>query len=126
MNQKLVTLIAAASDTVTSQSGDLDLGPYVNAGKRQAIGVWAPAITGADTDETYDNKFQEGATTVDSDFADITGAAFTQVTPETTKAFQTIVFPVSKRYLRSVMTIAGTTPGLQNWTGVILQGRWDS
>ena len=123
---KLVGIRSAALDSDGAGSNELDLGPYVNAGKRQIIGVWAPAVTGTDTDETYDNKFQDCATTVGSDFADISGAAFTQVTQESTLAFQTVAFSTNKRYIRSYATLGGTTPTMQDWTGVILTGRFDT
>lgn len=123
---------AALTSDSDDHSSALDLGPYVNAGKRQVKGVWAPAVTGADTDETYDCKFQESdgvsgaATTVSSDWSDVTSGAFAQVAQEATKAFQQITFSVNKRFLRSVTTLGGTTATLQNWVGVILDARFDT
>lgn len=127
-NRVFVQLDATAydSDSASYNSAEADLGPYVNSGKRQIQAVWAPAVTGADTDETYNCKLQESASTVDSDFSDISGAAFTQVTSESTKAFQTLLFNTMKRYVRSVVTIAGTSATIQNWVGLLVEPRFDT
>ncbi len=114
----------------TMASSELDLGPYVNAGKRMITGVWAPVPTTAaatDTDTTFDNKFQESATTVDSDFSDISGAAFTQLVQATgTPAFQTVNFSTNKRYIRSVITLGGTAASMFDYTGVLVGTRFDT
>jgi hypothetical protein len=135
MNEPLIlkTIHAAALTSDSDMHGTaLDLGPYVNVGKKQCIGVWAPAVTGSDTDETYDCKFQQSdgvsgaATTATSDWEDITSGAFTQVAQETAKAFQAIRFLPTKRFLNTLVVIGGTTGTLQNFTGVMLQARFDT
>ena len=122
-----LVLIRAASLTSdsTMASGELDLGPYVESGKREIGGVWGyvPNSASTDTDGTYDNKFQESATTVDSDFSDITGAAFTQVAASDTAALQQIAFSTNKRYIRSLITLGGTVAKVIDFTAVRLTTR---
>ena len=126
-NVVFVQLRASTVTSATTNDTEIDMGPYINVGKREVVGVWAPARdTTTTTDCTFDNKFQEAATTVDSDFADITGGAFTQVSGENTLAFQSIEFVVTKRYLRSYATIAGTTAAFTDYTGIIAEARYDS
>ena len=129
-NRQLVQIRASTMDSdSTMASTELDLGPYVNSGKRMITGVWAPypTMAASDTDTTYANKFQESATTVDSDFSDISGAAFTTFTQATdTLAFQTVNFHTNLRYIRSVITIAGTAGGLMDFTSVLLGPRFDT
>ena len=129
-NSRLVSVrVAAMTSDSTMASAELDLGPYVNAGKRQIVGVWAPTYTGlaSDTDGTFDNKFQESATTVDSDFSDISGAAFTQVTTIATQAWQyTSPFNTNKRYIRAVIALGGTATAITDYTAVLLEPRSDT
>ena len=129
-NSRLVSVrVAAMTSDSTMASAELDLGPYVNAGKRQIVGVWAPTYTGlaSDTDGTFDNKFQESATTVDSDFSDISGAAFTQATTVGGAAWgYTSPFVTNKRYIRSVIAIGGTAAALTDYTAVLLLPRFDT
>ena len=126
-NLVFLTLRAAAVTSGTTTSTEQDLGPYINVGKRSVVGVWCafPDST-CTTDGSFDNKFQESATTVDSDFADITGADFTAITGESTPATECLTFVVTKRYLRSYATIAGTTAAFKDLTGVIVESRYDS
>lgn len=128
---KVVTLRASTANLVDTDatavaSNEVDLGPYIHVGKRQAIAFWCPVIEGTDTDETYDNKIQESATTADTDFADISGATFTQVTPETAGAIQAIRFVPTQRYVRSYLQIGGTTASIKDWCGLVLSGRFDT
>ena len=91
--------------------------------------MWAPTYTGlaSDTDGTFDNKFQEGATTVDSDFSDISGATFTQATTVLGPVWATTSpFVTNKRYIRSVITIGGTAGILTDYTAVLLEPRFDT
>lgn len=128
-NLRFVQVRAATLDSdATMASAELDLGPYVNSGKVQITGVWAPVVTSAssDTDGTYDNKWQESATTVDSDFSDISGAAFTQVLSNDALAFQTVTFTTNKRYIRSLITLGGTAAGLASYSGVLVGARFDT
>jgi hypothetical protein len=128
-NRVLVQIRASTLDSDAANSNDIDLGPYVNAGKRQVVGVWSMFNINAaasDTDYTIDNKFQEAATTVDSDFSDITGGGFTQVTAVTGVGFQSIVFPVTKRYLRCYETLGGTAVSFFSSTAVLVEPRFDT
>lgn len=106
--------LAAAKITSTTSHAEKDLaGNVASVGKRQVMAtatIFPRASTDPATDETCDSKIQESATTADTDFGDITGAAFTQVADESTAASETIYFPVTKRYVRAVSTLAGTTP----------------
>lgn len=57
------------------------------------------------TNPTWDGKIQESSD--NSSFSDITGATFTQVTAST--SLQVITFDRTKRYLRYVGTLGGTS-----------------
>lgn len=92
-------LVAAAA--ADGAGTEVDLGKsFVEPGKRP-IAATLTAINGVSSDScTFDYKLQESNTTVDSDFADITGAAFTQFTDASTPGFETIYFNTTKRYVR--------------------------
>ena len=126
-NVIFVSIRASTVTSATTTSTEIDMGPYINVGKREVIGVWAPGRDSTvTTDISFANKFQESATTVDSDFADITGAAFTTLGEAFSLAFESIEFVVTKRYLRSYATIAGTTAAVIDYTGVIVEARFDT
>lgn len=88
---------------------------YVSPGKREMkalMTAYADTANVASDTFSIDVKLQESATTVDTDFVDITGAAFTQVTEVIATAgvlqqlhFQTLPSSV---YLREHHTIAGS------------------
>jgi hypothetical protein len=59
------------------------------------------------TSPTLDGKIQEGTKSDGSDMADVTGATFTQVTAANNT--QAITFDRTKRYVRYVGTIGGTS-----------------
>jgi hypothetical protein len=103
--------LEAGSITTTAASAELNLQKYfVSPGKREMKAVLVAIPRGAGTDSgTLDYKLQESATTVDSDFADITGAAFTQVTEATSAAPESIHFFTAKQFVRGYATVAGTT-----------------
>lgn len=109
-NLAVLTLIAQQRATSTVTGSDVDLGNYANVGGREMKAVLAIDSAGTDTDETCDVKLQEAATTVSSDFADISGATFTQYTQESAAAVEEIHFRAQSRYIRAVATLAGTTP----------------
>lgn len=128
-NRVLVQVRCSTLDSDASYSDEVDLGPYVNTGVWQVTGIWSPFNINAaasDTDYTMDNKFQESATTVDSDFGDITSGAFTQVTAVTGVGFQQIDFAVSKRYVRSYATLGGTAVSFYDSTALLLVPRFDT
>jgi hypothetical protein len=98
-----------SGDTMTS--GELDLQKYfVNPGKREMKATLAAGITTTDSG-TFSYKLQESNTTVDSDFSDISGAAFTNTVDSDTGALsvQQLHFFTSKRYVRGAGTIVGGT-----------------
>jgi len=110
--RELKALQLHAKALSASENGaEIDLAQYIHVDGREMKAILCAIPTGADTDETCDYKLQESATTASSDFADITGAAFTQVAKEATAALEEIHFQASKRYVRGVATLAGTTPG---------------
>jgi hypothetical protein len=102
--------------TATGFGVEVDLSKYyVSPGKREMkalMAAYADTANAASDTFSIDVKMQESATTVDSDFVDITGAAFTQVTEVIAAAgvlqqlhFQTLPASV---YLREHHTIAGS------------------
>jgi hypothetical protein len=102
-NQVILGVGAApqtATSTVTGSSGDLLAGDG-RCFALQQVG----AVSG--TAPTLDGKIQESSDG-STNWTDITGATFTQVTA--TGNYQAITFDRSKRYVRYVGTIAGTTP----------------
>lgn len=123
----LVEIYASTSDSDVAATPDLDLGPYIHTGVRELDGVWMMYDLGAatDTDHTYDCKFQDAATTVDSDFGDITGGGFTQVL-DGSEGLSQISFKTMKRYIRGYLTMGGTAVDAINWVGVITTPRFDT
>lgn len=105
----------------------LDLSPYVNVGKREFVGVFAANITSATSDATIDCKLQESSlgTTVSSDWADITGAAFTQVV-HGTAGFSTLKAKTNKRYLRDIVTLGGTGCAGVVFAAAVVTPRFDT
>lgn len=87
---------------------------YVSPGKREMkalMTAYADTANVASDTFSIDVKIQESATTVDTDFVDITGAAFTQVVETaTTGTLQQIHFQTlpASVYLREYHTIAGS------------------
>lgn len=127
-NVKIVDLWSSSAGTsdTAAQSTELDLGPYVNVGKKQAYAFLTCAFTGTDTDESATFKLQESATTVSSDYGDVTSGGFTAVTAESAAAIQSLSFVPTKRYIRGYVTEAGTTVAYRFNLGLVLQGRFDT
>ena len=88
-----------ATATVTGSGGDL------LAGDGRCFAVQQVG-TVSGTAPTLDGKIQESSD--NSTWTDISGATFTQVTASTNT--QAITFDRTKRYVRYLGTIAGTTP----------------
>ena len=88
-----------ATATVTGTGGDLLAGDN-RCFAIQQVGT----VTG--TTPTLDGKIQESSD--NAAWTDIAGATFAQVTASSN--YQAITFDRSKRYIRYVGTIAGTTP----------------
>lgn len=110
----------------TAAGNTLDLQKYfVNPGKRPMKAVVGAVPTGSDSG-TFDYKLQEAATSVDSDFTDITDAAITQIgvaADAATSTIQEINFFTSKQYIRGYATPLGTTWAL---TAAILAVKRDA
>lgn len=118
--------LAAAKISSTTTHADVDLAGMASVAKRQVMAtatIFPKASTDPATDETCDVKIQEADSTASTDFADITGATFTQVADESTAASETIYFPVSKRYVRAVSTLAGTTPAFTVGVTLFVENR---
>jgi len=83
---------------------------FVSPGKREMKCVYGAVEAGAASDSgTFTYKLQESATTVDSDFSDISGAAFTAQGDSDTAAIQTIHFFTNKRFIRGYRTLGATS-----------------
>lgn len=105
--------IAARTTTVTTSA--VDLRTYKGVAKiLQTVGV----VSG--TTPTLDGKIQQSADG-STDWLDITGATFTQVTAS--DSYQSIGVDLRKTrgYIRYVGTIAGTTPSFTMGVSVIAE-----
>lgn len=106
-----VPSLAALSRTASANGAAVDRLGYENVMVALHIGAH-DRTTG---DETLDVKIQESADG-STGWADITGAAFTQIAAQTIAATVGNVYTMSirpdgrKRYYRAVSTSAGTTP----------------
>ena len=107
--------LISGSIAATASGTEIALFPYyVSPGKREMKAVlMAYADTANVASDTFELvvKLQESATTVDSDFTDITGAAFTAVDETaTTGTLQQIHFQTAaaSKYLREYATITGS------------------
>ena len=106
----------AASSTATGSA--VDMQGYAH-GRRRLKGIVVCLPTGADANETCDVKLQESDTTTSGDFADITGATFTQILQPGGAKSEEISFTLKKRYIRAIATLAGTTPTFTLGVGVL-------
>src|SRR5947208_113875 len=88
-----------ATTTVNATGGDM------LAGDGRCFALQQVGAVGG-TSPTLDGKIQESSD--NSAWSDISGATFTQVTASTNN--QAITFDRTKRYVRYVGTIAGTSP----------------
>lgn len=83
---------------------------FVSPGKREMKAVIACTLGTSDSGGTIAVKLQHSATTVDSDFSDITGATFTTLTDDgTAKTPEEIHFFTAKQYVRDYSTISDAT-----------------
>ena len=115
MNLRAVATLTldGGAKTVTVAGTEVILQKYfVNPGKREMKAVLSPIWGGAASDSgTFDYKLQDANTTVDSDFSDISGATFTQVSGDsdnTGATAEAIHFFTAKQYVRGYSTFAGT------------------
>jgi len=102
-NQVILGVGAApqtATSTVTGTAGDL------LAGDSRCFAIQQVG-TVSGTTPTLDGKIQESSDG-STNWTDVSGATFTQVTASSN--YQAITFDRTKRYVRYVGTIAGTSP----------------
>lgn len=116
MKELLSFKLAASNLTATGTGTEVDLGGYlVEPGRRNLMATLTAFNGGGNVaTDTYaiDVKLQESPTTVDSDFTDVTGGAFTQVTEAaTTGTPEQIFFDLlaGTRYVRESHTVTGGT-----------------
>jgi hypothetical protein len=108
-------LLQAAARTANTNGTGADVQMVDNVGGRQFMAVLGiGAVTG--TSPTLDLKLQESAD--NSTWADITGAAFAQQNAAGTNTLQV---RTTKRYVRAVATVGGTSPNFA--FGVYLLGQ---
>jgi hypothetical protein len=107
--------VQLATSTVTGDA--VDIQGYIKNRQLKAVAsaLWTAA---GDSDETLAITMEESDTTVASDFAAITGAAFTAF-DDSAAAFAEMHFRTDKRYIRAVATLAGTTPSFTFGVAVI-------
>lgn len=84
----------------------------------------AGAATGTPTAQTVDAKLQDSADG-STGWADIAGAAITQITADNGEAEKDVVLSGAKRYIRAVITVGftgGTSPKIPVAASVVLGG----
>lgn len=101
-SQVINAALGTKTSTVTGSA--IDRLGFDEVAFKQTVGT----VSG--TSPTLDGKIQHSDTTTSGDFADVTGAAFTQVIASTKEQLVRILGAGLKRYVRYVGTIAGTTP----------------
>jgi hypothetical protein len=96
--------------TTTGAGTEVNLAKYfVNPGKREMKAVLGAMETAGSDSGSLAYKLQESATTVDSDFSDISGAAFTTIQDSDTNTIQSLHFFTKKQYIRGYRTLVGGT-----------------
>ena len=105
LGASVLSLLDPAERSATANGSAADILDY----EGQAAAILQSAA-GTGTTPTLDVKLQDSADG-STGWADVTGAAFTQVTNAAASA-QVVKFNASavKRYIRAVATVAGTTP----------------
>ena len=102
-------MLDGASKTTTVAGTEVDLAYYyATPGKREMKACLVCYVDVATDSGTLAYKIQESATTVDSDFTDISGATFTTVTDASSAAVESIYFFSAKRYIRGYSTVTGS------------------
>jgi hypothetical protein len=110
-------LLPAATRTASANGTGVDLQKYTNPGGRAMKAVLeVGTVTG--TSPTLDVKMQQSDD--NSTFADISGAAFAQVTAA---GLSELHFQATKRYVRAVATIGGTSPSFPCAVVILAQKR---
>lgn len=113
MNARMFQLISLhnAKISATAAGTEVDLAKqFVSPGKREMKATINCILAASDSGGTIAVKLQHSNTTVDSDFSDISGAAFTTLTDNgTAKTPEQIHFFTNKRYVRDYSTISDAT-----------------
>jgi hypothetical protein len=97
-------LLGAGARTASANGTGVDLQPLTHPGGRN-MKAFLDVAAASGTSPTLDVKMQESDD--NSSFSDIAGATFTQATAA---GQQQIHFHTTKRYVRAVAAIGGTTP----------------
>lgn len=106
--------LVPADIAATGNGAGVDLSPYVSS-PFEIMAVLSGEKMGAS--QTCDVKIQHSDD--NQTFADITGAAFTQV-GNTAAAFEAIFFQTNKRYIRAVVTASASAAGAVCVTAFVL------
>lgn len=102
-----VEALAVAEVTVDGQSTGIDVGAYDGTGL-----FILHSAAGSGTNPTLDVKLQE-SDAVGGTYADISGAAFTQIDDTAGGSLQVLAVDLSaaKQFIRLDLDVGGTTPG---------------
>lgn len=100
---QVIQVLAPARKTASENGAGIDMQQYVGEVK-----VILSSSAGGGTSPTLDVKMQDSDD--NSTFADISGAAFTQVAGTASTQAITLNIDAAKRYIRAVTTIGGTSP----------------
>jgi len=117
----LGTLLACDARTASANGTGFDL-EGSNGAEGEAIVILASDAASAGSSPTLDVKLQESAN--NSDWSDISGATFTQVT-DAAQALEKISINTNdvKRYLRAVGTIGGTSSPAFTYSVALAYGK---
>lgn len=117
----LASAVVSQLEAVAARTSTLTGTAFDTLGYEGSMLVLLSSALGTGTSPTLDVKIQH-SDSASSGFADITGAAFTQVTDAAGAGVQNLVLRRDKvkRYIRVIGTIAGTTPSFT--FGVAFEG----
>jgi hypothetical protein len=94
--------------TTTAAGTEVDLQKhFVNPGKREMKAVLGVLETVSSDSGSIAYKLQHSNTTVDSDFSDISGGAFSTLQDSDTNTVQELHFFTNRRYIRGYRTLVG-------------------
>lgn len=116
-NQRSLAVLAiyppAAAVTTNTNAAAVDLAPYANVGRREMKAVFGAVMQSGTTAVVM--KIQENTTSGagDGGWSDISGATKTLTTEGGLNTTNTIHFSTTKRYIRAVATLSGTTLSAQ-------------
>ncbi len=122
-NYDVRSLLIVTRATATVEGNDVDLQGLITPGGREMKAILNFVAIGADTDETLVVTIEESDDTVAANFATV--ATFASQGQETASGQLELHFVpgASKRFLRAVATLAGTTPAFDLTVDVIGESR---